>query len=218
MAARVDREFVERSLEDLEREHDAGDLSDRDYRELRDKYERRLRGEEPPPRPPAKPAYVVAAVSFLVLVAVAAGVLVAQSLGRREDGGGAVAADPTESPSSPATTLPEDLTRCVELEGGDAIDCFTAYTDAHPDDAAGFTQFAIFAIQAGMANDSQQLFALELDPGAVDARVYLAVLLDRTGRAEDAAVECERLADVEVPPDLGPLVNLACSGGATTGP
>ena len=94
----------------------------------------------------------------------------------------------------------------MELEGGDAIDCFTAYTDAHPDDPAGFTQFAIFAIQAGMANDSQQLFdagesflerALELDAGAVDARVYLAVLLDRTGRAEDAAVECERLADVE---------------------
>ena len=33
-----ERAFLLRSLEDLEREHDAGDLSERDYAVLRDRY------------------------------------------------------------------------------------------------------------------------------------------------------------------------------------
>jgi cytochrome c-type biogenesis protein CcmH/NrfG len=231
MATRVDRSFVRRSLEDLEREHDAGDLSDRDYLALRERYERRLR-DESPPRPPARRGHVVAAVGFLVVFAVVAGVLVARSAGRREDGGGAAAAAPTTAvpASGPTTTLPGDLARCLTLEGSEAIGCYTTYTEANPDDPAGFTQFAIFAIQAGMqtsAGGRTELFAagesflqraLDLDPAAVDARVYLAVLLDRTERVEEAAAECARLADVDVPADLRPLVALACAGGATTGP
>jgi hypothetical protein len=40
--------------------------------------------------------------------------------------------------------------------------------------------------------------------------VYLAVVLDRLGRATEAIAECARLADAEVPTDLAPLVDLAC--------
>jgi len=218
----VDRAFVERSLADLEREHAAGDLADDDYRQLRADYERRLRGDAAPARPPARPGFVVAGVAFVVVVAVAAGVLVARSAGRREDGGsitGGVPEAAATTVAGPTTTLADDLARCRTLAGGDAIDCFTAYTDAHPDDPDGFIEFGLFAINAGMQNGSPQLLdagesflgrALELDPADVTARVYLAVLLERTDRLDEAAAECARLAEAEVPADLRPLLDLAC--------
>lgn len=223
-AARPDREFLERSIEDLDRELAAGDLAPEDHRRLRERYERRLRGEAPPPRPRARPGLVAASVAFVVVVAVAAGVLLARSAGRREPGqtftGNSPSASTTAPPASgPGSTLPEDLARCSTLDGPEAIDCFTAYTRAHPDDPDGFTQFGLFAIAAGMANGSDQLYdagesflrrALELDADDVTARVYLAVVLDRLGRPEEAAAECTRLAGADVPADLAPLLDLAC--------
>ena len=230
MATRLsarEREFLERSLADLERERDAGDLSAADYKTLKADYERRLRGAGPPPRPPARPGLVVASIAFVLVVAVAAGVLVANSAGRRAVGGtitgGGPTADevPTTSPSA-TPDLPEELARCRGLDASEAIDCFTAYTDANPDDPDGFTQFGLFAINAGIQSDSPELLeageaflgrALLLAPDDVEARVYLAVLLDRTGRVDAAASECTRLAAVEIPADLQPLVDLACSPG-----
>lgn len=225
---RAGREFLERSIEDLDRELAAGDLTPADHRRLRERYERRLRGEAPPPRPKARPGLVVASVVFVVVVAVAAGVLLARSAGRRAPGqtftGNApsAAAASTTLPDAPGPTLRADLARCTTLDGSGAIDCFTSYTRANPDDPDGFTQFGLFAISAGMANGSDQLYdageafirrALELDPGDVTARVYLAVVLDRLGRPEEAADECSRLAGAEasVPADLQPLVDLACT-------
>ena len=220
----MNREFLERSLADLESEREAGDLTERDYRRLKADYERRLRGEGPPPRPPVRRGLLVASTAFVLLVAVAAGVLVARSAGRREAGDtitGGVPSPATVEPASPSSTLGTDLARCTTLAGGDAIDCFTAYTDAHPDDPDGYTQFGLFAISAGIESGSPELLdagetflgrALELDPGDVTARVYLAVLLDRTDRPDEAAAECARLADVDVPADLTPLVDLACPG------
>lgn len=229
-----EREFFERSLADLEREHAAGDITDDDYRRLRDKYRRRLKGEPSSPRPPARPALVVASVGFVVLVAVLAGVLVARSAGRRVEGGtitggGPVATAPapgtgSAGPEAQAADLDPELARCAALAAGEAIDCYSAYTSAHPDDPDGFTQFGLFAIQAGMANGSDDLLdagktflerALVLDPNAVEARVFLAVVLNRTGGPEAAAAECERLAGADIPAGMADLVNLACGG---TGP
>lgn len=229
----VNRAFLERSLEDLEREYEAGDLAAVDYERLKADYERRLRGEAvAPPRPPARPAFVVAGVTFVLVVAIAAGVLVARAAGRREDGATITGNQPSAAsspaaPAAPGTTLPEALARCRGLGGGDAIDCFTAYTRENPDDPRGFTEFGLFAINAGMQNGSTELFdageaflrrALELDPADLTARVYLAVLLERTDRNDEAAAECGRLAEAEVPADLSPLVDLACAGRGTTGP
>jgi cytochrome c-type biogenesis protein CcmH/NrfG len=222
-----EREFLERSLDDLDRELAAGDLAPSDHARLRAAYERRLRGHPLPPRPRARPGFVVASVAFVVVVAVAAGVLLARSAGRREagqtfTGNAPTAGSGTTAPADPGSTgstLPADLARCTTLDGPDAIDCFTAYTQANPEDPDGFTQFGLFAISAGMANGSDQLFdagetfirrALEIDPADVTARVYLAVVLDRLGRAPEAVAECALLAGTEVPADLAPLVDLAC--------
>jgi cytochrome c-type biogenesis protein CcmH/NrfG len=226
------RRFLERSLADLDREYEAGDLDQPDYERLRADYERRLRGEGPPPRPPARRGFVVASIGFIVVVAIAAGVLVAQSIGRREDGdsitgNAAVATVPTVPPgtgagpgaTTSADDLPADLARCVTADASAAIGCFTDYTQAHPDDAQGFEQFGLFAVRAGMQSQRPELFdaaetflrrALDLDPASVEAEVYLAVLLNRTGRTDEAATECAKLAGFDVPDELTPLVNLAC--------
>jgi cytochrome c-type biogenesis protein CcmH/NrfG len=217
------REFLERSLADLEAEHLAGDLSDRDYEELKARYERRLRGEPAPARPPVRRGHVAAAMAFVVVVGVAAGVLVARESGRRQPGDTVTGGVPTPSTeaAAPAPSLPDDLARCLGLDGSEAITCYTDYTEAHPDDPDGFTQFGAFAIQAGLASGgNQELYdageaflrrALDLDPAATTARAYLAVLLNRTGRADEAATECGRLDADTLGPDLRPLYDLACT-------
>lgn len=221
---KVDRDFLRRSLEDLEREREAGDLTDADYRELKADYQRRLKGIEPPVRPPPKPALLVASVGFVLVFAVVAGVLVARSAGRRSAEGSITGGQPVEATvttNAPVDQLPDELARCTQLEPSDAISCFSGYTDANPDDPNGFIQFGLFAINAGIQSSSAELLeagetflgrALELDPDNVEARVYLAVLFDRTGRAEEAAAQCQQLAAVDVPADFDPLINLACQG------
>ena len=47
--------------------------------------------------------------------------------------------------------------------------------------------------------------ALDLEPAATTARAYLAVLLNRTGRAEEAATECERKAVLSSDSDIARL-------------
>ena len=96
-ALEEERDFLLRSLDDLEREHDAGDVDDHDYETLKDDYTaraaRRDPGDRVAPRPDGgRPAAAArgggspprwpAVGAFAVL----AGVLVAQASGRR--GGG----------------------------------------------------------------------------------------------------------------------------------
>ena len=218
----MNREFILRSLEDLEREREAGDLTDADYRSLKAEYQRRLKGIEPPPRPPPRTGLVVASVAFVVIVAVAAGVLMARATGRRAVGGTITGGAPvaaTVTTSAPAAELPDELAACTQLDPSEAITCFSSYTDANPEDPNGFIQFGLFAINAGIQSESAELLdagetflgrALELEPANVEARVYLAVLFDRTGRADEAAAQCQELATVEVPADFDPLIDLAC--------
>jgi cytochrome c-type biogenesis protein CcmH/NrfG len=224
MAPHLSREFLERSLVDLDREYEAGELERADYERLRADYERRLRGEVPPPRGRPRPALVVASVAFVLVVAIVAGTLLARYAGRREAGEtitGEVAegARPPASAAADSEAVPEELARCRSLEPGEAIDCYTAYTDANPDDPMGFVELGLFSINAGIAGDRTELLdagegflrrALELDPDHVPARVYLAVVLERTGRSDAAAEQCTHLASSDVPQDLQTLVDFAC--------
>lgn len=224
------RTFLERSLADLEREHDAGDLTDDDYDALKADYERRLHEPDAPTAtaPPRRPFPTVAiSAVFLVVVAVTAGVLVARSTGRRE-GGQTLSGNAQSEVVVTTTTLPVDLARCSRVAGGDAIDCYTAYTEANPDDPLGWTEFALFAIRSGIANDNDQLIgagvsflreALDVDPGYIPARVQLATVYLRTGRTDEARAELAQLEGAAIPPDLVPVVDVLRDelvGSATT--
>lgn len=96
-ALEEERDFLLTSLDDLEREHDAGDVDDADYVELKDDYTARtavvLRAIEQrqavahEARAPRSWSRVALWTILVVLLAVAGGVLVARSSGNRPPGG-----------------------------------------------------------------------------------------------------------------------------------
>src|SRR5205807_2391199 len=90
-----EREFLLRSLRDLEREREAGDIEEGDYRTLRDDYTARaaavLRSIDDgraqlPARRARNVRRLVATVAVVVVVALGAGVLVARASGERVAG------------------------------------------------------------------------------------------------------------------------------------
>ena len=221
------RSFLEGSLDDLEEEHAAGDLSDADYERLRTDYLRRLAELDRGPAPAARPAHrsttsrVVRGLG-VVAFAVLAGVLLAQAVGRRSPGGTITGIDvagrgrPTTTTAPAEPEVADDLARCFALATGEAFDCYIAYTRANPDDADGFLYFGLFSVQQGLQSDSEELLsggetflrrALEIDPAKLAARVNLAVLLERTGRDDEARAELAQLDGVELPDDLQALVD-----------
>lgn len=231
------REFLERSLVDLDEEHDAGDLSDEDHARLRAEYEERLaildgrrrtsaRKAEAAPSP--RPTWQrLATWGGVGLFAVVAGVLLAQSAGRRGAGEGITGIDVGGDDPVTAPAVAEALSRCFDLEGSAAFDCYIDYTRANPGDADGFLFFGLYSINQGLRSDTPELLsggetflrrALELDPELHEARVNLAVFLERTGRDDEAAEELARLDGVELPSDLQQLADFVRGNlaGATT--
>jgi tetratricopeptide (TPR) repeat protein len=108
-----ERDFLLRSLRDLEVEHEAGDISDDDFARLRDEYTVRaahaLRAAEaPPPHVGRSPRLVALVVLGVLAVAITAGVLVAQSSGERVAGRAITGV-------APPTVPPDDLTRARQF-------------------------------------------------------------------------------------------------------
>ena len=230
------REFLERSLVDLDDEHDAGDLSDADHARLRAEYEDRLAildGKKRPPKavePTPRPAWHrIATWGGVAAFALVAGILLAQYAGRRTGDQNITGIDVAGEGDTPVPTPEVDpaLARCFDLAGGDALDCYVDFTRANPEDPEGFLYLGLFAINQGLRTDTPELLsggetflrrALELDPELHEARVNLAVFLERTGRDDEAAEELALLEGVELSDDLQQLVdfvesNLGDGGG-----
>jgi cytochrome c-type biogenesis protein CcmI len=221
------RAFLERSLADLDQELAAGDLEPDDHARLRADYERRLAALDRPGKPPAgragraRPRFPFVAVGLVVLVAVLSGVLLAQAVGRRGAGDNVTGIDLTPEEAAgtapgTATTLPTDLQACLQATGSAAVRCFIDYTRVHPDDARGFMHFGLFSISQGLELENDDLLsggesflrrAMEIDPALFDARVNLAVYLERSGRDDEAREVLAPLAGQELPTDLQQLVD-----------
>jgi hypothetical protein len=228
------REFLERSLVDLDEEHDAGDLSDEDHARLRAEYEERLAildGRRKRPAagsvPTERPAWQrIATWGGVAVFALVAGFLLAQYAGRRDAGDNITGID-VGGGDDPVTApaVDEALSRCFDLPGGEAIGCFIDYTEANPQDPDGFLYFGLFSINQGLQSDTPELLsggetflrrALELDPELHEARVNLAVFLERTGRDDEAAAEMAQLVGVDLPDDLEQLAEFVRSNLAET--
>jgi len=140
------RDFLLRSLQDLEREHAAGDLEDDDYHELRDDYTGRAaetlraideqRAAFADARGPKSRTRTLAIFGAVIAFAVVAGLLVANSIGARKAGdtitGGI---DSQASPSQKAQA-------CIQKMQGaptEAIDCFKAVLDDDPKNPVALT-------------------------------------------------------------------------------
>jgi hypothetical protein len=221
------RAFLERSLADLDDELAAGDLSDADHRRLRADYRRRLaaldapRAERPAtPPPPAGRRRTGITVALLAVLAVVSGLLLAQAVGRRGAGDSVTGIDlsPEEAGGTvaTATTLPATLQACFDVSGSDAVDCYIEYTQVNPDDARGFLYFGLFSVSQGLEIDNQDLVdagerflrrAMEVDPTLFEARVNLAVVLERQGRDDEAREVLVPLEGQDLPSDLQQLVD-----------
>ena len=191
------RDHLLASLDDLEREHDAGDMDDVDYRTLRDDYtvrasevlqaieERRaLAVASRPARSRTRNALWAGGV---VALAIVAGVVVAQNMGQRGAG-----------PITGAVNTPRAaLATCQQAsfqdpEGG--VECYDGILADAPDNVEaltyqGWALIRLDRVEEGAANLQR---AVEIDPDYPDARVFRAIVASRGGDWELAAAEIDR--------------------------
>lgn len=227
--------FLVRSLVDLEREHDAGDLTDGDHAELRARYEDRLaavrdalvggRSRVASPRRPdgaaptrRRPAVVIGSALGVVAFAVVAGLLVAGAAGRRDPGQSATGADPRGEREVAAATLGDCFALDSDRDADAAANCYLDYVDRHPDDAEGLAYFGWFLFRVGReaaTPDAAELLdtaalyldrAVEADPRYADARALRAITRAATGERDDALADLEVLDTLDPPPGLMELV------------
>lgn len=193
------RRFLQRSLSDLEREHDAGDLDDDDYGTLEHDYEARLaavnraiedgQAELAANSRPSSPRRTAAIVAGVVVFALLCGFFVAQAAGRR-DPGNTITGDITQ-------TARERNTQCLNEARDDpskAVSCYTSVLADAPQNIEALTYRGWLRFVNGDANgivDLQQ--AVKLDGTYPDVHAFLAIVLFRAGCVTDAQAELTRL-------------------------
>jgi tetratricopeptide (TPR) repeat protein len=213
-----ERDFLLRSLDDLEAERAAGELDEEDYRNLRDGYTARaaevLRALEEdrevresaaaaaPPRPRWRRPVAVLVVAAL---AVGAGLAVATAAGSRRPGDTATGGG-AESASSrlaeAASVAREDPTRALEL--------YDAVLEEDPRNVEAWAERGLLLASLSVGIDRPGLLdearrsvdrALEIDPGQPRSRFYLGLIELFSGDrpAAEAAFE-QALADDPPPP------------------
>lgn len=191
-----ERDHLLSSLEDLEREHAAGDMDDLDYRTLKDDYTLRAaevlealeqqRSALRSATTTRRPAVTAAVAVGVVLFAAAAGVLVARSSGQRGDGAitGAVGTQRAELATCQSVSFQDP-------EGG--IECYADILADAPDQVEALTYQGWAKVRAGDVEGGAENFArvVEIDPEYPDVRVFRAVVAARAGDHEAAAVEID---------------------------
>jgi tetratricopeptide (TPR) repeat protein len=178
VALEDERDFLLASLADLEREHDAGDVDDADYHELKDDYtartavvlralqRRALASEAAPGRSWQS---VVATVACVLLVAVVGGVLLARAAGTRGPGEGAT--------GDIRLSTRDQLLQASQLTG----QASQALRGGDSDQALDLYRQAIQLYQE----------VLEVQPDNVEALTYQGWLLFNVARGSDAAAAGE---------------------------
>jgi hypothetical protein len=193
------RRFLQRSLSDLEHEHNAGDLDDLDYETLKDDYETRLaavteavengRAELAASRPPSSPVRRAAIVGGVVVFALLCGFFVARSAGQR-DPGNTITGDISQ-------TAHQQNTVCLNEARADpskAINCYTSVLADAPQNVEALTYRGWIRFVSGDTQgitDLQQ--AVMLDGNYPDVHAFLAIVLFQAGCATDANTELQRL-------------------------
>jgi cytochrome c-type biogenesis protein CcmI len=209
------RAFLRRSLADLDREHDAGDLDDTDFASLRADYERRLAAVSAAvdegratfaavPRSGGSRRAVV--VALVVLFALGCGVAVAQLAGRRTAGAG-ISGD---SQVTTAGKLKECLATATEGNAALAgtVACYDSVLQRDPANVEALTYKA--GIQLMASGDTAQITALidvaTKHPEYPDVHAFLAVALERIGRPDSALAELKKLDALHPTPFITDLV------------
>jgi tetratricopeptide (TPR) repeat protein len=204
------RDHLLASLEDLEREHDAGDVDEHDYQALKDDYTARaaavLRaieaGRAParratPTRPRSRLLLTGAAV---VAFSVLAGVLLAQSVGRRDPGDVATG----DINQSITELLNEAGRRSAQGDLTVAISLYEEVLEEQPTNAEAMTYRGWLLTLDGQQEDglAALLEAATTNPEYPDVHAFLAVVFFRNGLVPEAARELDRLDALDPPAAL----------------
>ena len=206
MSERADRrEFLLRSLEDLEREHEAGDLDEADYTALRDDYTARaaaaLRAERAERTAPRRRDRRLLVVAGVLAFAGIAGVLVAQASGRRDPGDTA-----SGSVDQSITEKLNEARRCFSEGDPDcALERYDEVLAEQPTNAEALT-YKGWA-QYTLLGDTDAALTTLIEsatshPDYPDVHAFLAVLFFRNGLYQQASNELDRLDALDPTPDL----------------
>ncbi len=229
-ALEEERDFLLRSLDDLESEHDAGDLDDADHASLRDDYTVRAaaviraiddhRSEldslhAAKSSPLRRWAWIIATAAGALL----AGVVVARTAGERGVGDSLTGAVPE--------SIRDQVLECQQLgtQGADGLQeslvCFDGVLDQDPNNVEALTYRAWYlslvassATEQGFGDSATELYdaaasqldrAIEVDPTFPDARAFRAVVADRLGDPDRACAELASLGELDAPPMMSQL-------------
>ena len=225
-ALEEERDFLLRSLQDLEAEHDAGDVDDGDYVALKDDYTARaaaairaIEGHEQqlaasrPPRPLARRIAIAAAV---VVFAVGTGVLVAHWSGARGAGDtitGGVRGDTRDELLAARQAFSKDPP--------DYLQAIKTYDEVLKQDPANVEalsyrgwMYRLVSLQASgtqrtelqtQARDSIAQ-ALRTDPKDATSLIFMAAVLDDLGQPAPALADLDQVPAGQVPSVVTGLV------------
>jgi len=233
-----ERAFLLRSLDDLDREHDAGDIDETDYVTLRDGYTARaaavLRAIESaqaalPAKQPRNWRRIALWGAAVVVVAVAAGVLVAWASGDRLPG--------DSSSGDIAQSVTAKLAEARSLQASDlkgAIQRYDEVLQVEPDNPEALAYrgwlVALVGSQANAADLVQKgeqslQRAMQVAPSYADAFCFEAIVRFRLfNDAVGASAPVQRCLDLNPPQEvLGLVQGLkqeidAATGSTTTAP
>ena len=212
-----ERDFLLRSLEDLEAEHAAGDIEPDDYQALRDDYTARAahvlrsidegKASFEAARRPRSAARTIAVVAAVAAVALTAGLLVAQTAGRR-DPGQTLTGDVDQ-------TLRERLNECLSGERTappvDTLKCYDSILDEDAANVGALTYRGWFLVRAGGELVDKGLEYLDrataIDPAYPDPYVFRAVAYARQQRTTDALAQLDKFDALNAPPDAQALAD-----------
>jgi tetratricopeptide (TPR) repeat protein len=203
------RDFLLRSLQDLEREHDAGDVDDHDYASLKDDYTARAarsiraidahHARVAAARPPRSWPRTLAVLAGVVAFAVVAGVLVARFAGRRQ-AGDTLTGDIRESTR---TQLDNARLALQQERYHDAIEIYDAVLADQPDNIEAMAYKGRAQIANGDMDGVRTLIdAAETDPDYPDTHYFLAGAFAIARRYDTALQELDHLDALDPPPDL----------------
>ncbi len=202
-----DRDFLLRSLDDLERERAAGDLAEEDYRELKARYEAKLHasGSSRPQETDATSTQkrgwgrTAVAVAMVAAVGVGGGLAVAAWSGSREPGqqlsGRTLTSDQQE--------MAEAGRLFREGDASGAIDIYRSLLDENPEDVAALTYLGWTLRNVAVQQDEPRLMeagvgfieqATQIDPTFSEAWFFRGIIYLRDEDAPDRAVDALRLA------------------------
>ena len=210
LALEEERDFLLRSLDDLEREHAAGDVDAGDYRTLKDDYtaraaavlraidEGRLPAEEEPDSTPGGLRRRILTVLGVVVLAVVAGVLVVESSGRRGSSG------LTGLDVTAASSRVDDCLRLEQEEDPEAaLECFGEILEVVPGNVEalafrGWLQVREFDVGDGLDDLDA---AIALDPDATAPYVFRSSGRSRDGDPRGAVADLAAFYANEPAPD-----------------